>query len=136
MSEQLEQDVIGKICHPVMRIFCIIKPKVWRRSPSIAPVCIMHSALKPLLRFRKHWSWPALDEEVGVIILTGAGEKAFCSGGDQSVRGDSGYKDDKGTHHLNVLDLQRQIRTCPKPVIAMVAGYAMAVVMYCTLSAI
>ncbi len=64
------------------------------------------------------------DEEVGVVILTGEGEKAFCSGGDQRVRGEAGYVDDDGTHRLNVLDLQRQIRTLPKPVIAMVAGYA------------
>lgn len=65
------------------------------------------------------------DEEIGVIILTGEGEKAFCSGGDQKIRGDAGYKDDaKGTMRLNVLDFQRQVRTCPKPVIAMVAGYA------------
>ncbi|MGL4827468.1 MAG: 1,4-dihydroxy-2-naphthoyl-CoA synthase [Vibrionaceae bacterium] len=65
------------------------------------------------------------DEDVGVIILTGQGELAFCSGGDQSVRGDNGgYRDDEGTHHLNVLDFQRQIRTCPKPVVASVAGYA------------
>lgn len=64
------------------------------------------------------------DPDIGVIILTGEGEKAFCSGGDQSVRGDSGYRDDQGTTRLNVLDFQRQIRTCPKPVIAMVAGYA------------
>lgn len=64
------------------------------------------------------------DEEIGVIILTGQGDKAFCSGGDQKIRGDSGYRDQKGVHRLNVLDFQRQIRTCPKPVIAMVAGYA------------
>lgn len=64
------------------------------------------------------------DNQIGVVILTGEGEKAFCSGGDQSIRGDSGYKDDQGVHRLNVLDFQRQIRTCPKPVIAMVAGYA------------
>lgn len=64
------------------------------------------------------------DNEIGVIILTGKGEKAFCSGGDQKIRGDSGYKDEKGVNRLNVLDFQRQIRTCPKPVIAMVAGYA------------
>ena len=62
--------------------------------------------------------------EIGVIILTGEGDKAFCSGGDQRIRGDEGYKDTKGTMRLNVLDLQRQIRTCPKPVIAMVNGYA------------
>lgn len=64
------------------------------------------------------------DQQIGVVILTGKGEKAFCSGGDQKLRGDSGYKDDSGVHRLNVLDLQRQIRTLPKPVIAMVAGYA------------
>jgi naphthoate synthase len=64
------------------------------------------------------------DPAIGVIILTGEGEKAFCSGGDQKVRGDSGYKDSRGVHRLNVLDFQRQIRTCPKPVVAMVAGYA------------
>ena len=65
-----------------------------------------------------------LDRTVGVIILTGAGDLAFCSGGDQRVRGDEGYRDDEGVQHLNVLELQRQIRTLPKPVVAMVAGYA------------
>ncbi len=65
------------------------------------------------------------DENIGVIILTGEGKDAFCSGGDQKIRGDAGYKDKQSGHHrLNVLDFQRQIRTCPKPVIAMVAGYA------------
>ena len=64
------------------------------------------------------------DQEIGVIVLTGEGEKAFCSGGDQKVRGDSGYADDKGVNRLNVLEFQRQIRRSPKPVIAMVAGYA------------
>lgn len=65
------------------------------------------------------------DADIGVVIFTGAGDLAFCSGGDQKIRGDyGGYKDDSGVHHLNVLDLQRQIRTCPKPVVAMVAGYA------------
>jgi len=65
-----------------------------------------------------------MDKEIGVIILTGEGEKAFCSGGDQKIRGDAGYKDGHGTMHLNVLDFQRQIRTCPKPIVAMVAGYS------------
>jgi naphthoate synthase len=64
------------------------------------------------------------DETIGVIILTGAGEKAFCSGGDQKIRGDAGYKDAQGVNRLNVLDFQRQMRTCPKPIIAMVAGFA------------
>lgn len=64
------------------------------------------------------------DEKVGVIILTGKGTRAFCSGGDQKIRGDAGYKDGKGVQRLNVLDFQRQMRTCPKPIIAMVSGYA------------
>jgi len=69
------------------------------------------------------------DNEVGVIILTGAGGEAFCSGGDQRIRGDDGYIGDdevakKGIGRLNVLDLQIQIRRTPKPVVAMVAGYA------------
>jgi naphthoate synthase len=65
------------------------------------------------------------DPDIGVIILTGEGDKAFCSGGDQKIRGDSGYQDDStGVNRLNVLDFQREMRTCPKPVIAMVAGYA------------
>ncbi|MEA2271389.1 MAG: naphthoate synthase [Solirubrobacteraceae bacterium] len=69
------------------------------------------------------------DPEVGVIVLTGAGDEAFCSGGDQRIRGDDGYIGDddvasKGIGRLNVLDLQVQIRRTPKPVVAMVAGYA------------
>ncbi len=64
------------------------------------------------------------DEAVGVIVLTGQGKEAFCSGGDQRVRGAAGYVGADGVPRLNVLDLQRQIRTLPKPVIAMVAGYA------------
>ncbi len=64
------------------------------------------------------------DEEIGVIILTGEGPDAFCSGGDQRVRGQGGYVGKDGIPRLNVLDLQRQIRTLPKPVIAAVAGYA------------
>jgi naphthoate synthase len=64
------------------------------------------------------------DPDIGVIIFTGAGDEAFCSGGDQRVRGDDGYRDEKGVGRLNVLDLQVQIRRTPKPIIAMVAGYA------------
>jgi naphthoate synthase len=64
------------------------------------------------------------DPEVGVVVLTGQGPLAFCSGGDQKVRGDDGYRDAHGVGRLNVLDLQVQIRRLPKPVIAMVAGYA------------
>ena len=64
------------------------------------------------------------DPGIGVVILTGAGTEAFCSGGDQRVRGDDGYVDAQGRGRLNVLDLQIQIRRLPKPVVAMVAGYA------------
>jgi naphthoate synthase len=64
------------------------------------------------------------DPKVGVIILTGEGDLAFCSGGDQKVRGHAGYIGDDGVPRLNVLDLQKKIRSLPKPVVAMVAGYA------------
>ena len=64
------------------------------------------------------------DPAVGVIVLTGEGPDAFCSGGDQRIRGDDGYVGEDGVGRLNVLDLQVQIRRLPKPVVAMVAGYA------------
>src|SRR4051794_39330467 len=64
------------------------------------------------------------DPTTGVVILTGEGPDAFCSGGDQKIRGDDGYVDERGIGRLNVLDLQIQIRRMPKPVVAMVAGYA------------
>jgi len=64
------------------------------------------------------------DHEIGVVLFTGEGDQAFCSGGDQRVRGDAGYVGGDGIPRLNVLDLQRDIRSLPKPVIALVAGYA------------
>lgn len=69
------------------------------------------------------------DQKIGVILLTGKGpakdsKYAFCSGGDQRIRGDKGYVDKSGVPRLNVLDLQKLIRSIPKPVIALVAGYA------------
>jgi naphthoate synthase len=64
------------------------------------------------------------DREVGAVLFTGEGPDAFCSGGDQRVRGDAGYVGEDGVPRLNALDLQRVIRTLPKPVIALVAGYA------------
>lgn len=69
------------------------------------------------------------DRDIGVVLLTGAGphsdgKYAFCAGGDQSIRGKAGYIDDRGTPRLNVLDLQRLIRSLPKVTIALVAGYA------------
>ncbi|MCK6577065.1 MAG: 1,4-dihydroxy-2-naphthoyl-CoA synthase [Anaerolineae bacterium] len=76
--------------------------------------------------FRDAWR----DPQIGVVLLTGNGPSpkdgkyAFCSGGDQKIRGDAGYRGDDGVERLNVLELQRIIRTMPKPVIALVAGYA------------
>lgn len=64
------------------------------------------------------------DPEINVVVLTGAGDKAFCSGGDQNVKGKGGYIDKNGVPRLQVLDVQKQIRSLPKPVIAMVNGYA------------
>jgi len=64
------------------------------------------------------------ERDVGVVILTGEGDLAFCSGGDQGVRGSQGYVGGDGVPRLNVLDLQKMIRSLPKPVVAMVAGYA------------
>jgi naphthoate synthase len=64
------------------------------------------------------------DQEIGVVIFTGQGDKAFCSGGDQRVRGEGGYVGEDGVPRLNALDLQKVIKYLPKPVIAMVAGYA------------
>jgi naphthoate synthase len=86
----------------------------------------VRNAFRPKTLFELSHAFNAArdDPEVGVIILTGAGDQAFCSGGDQRVRGDDGYRDDHGVGRLNVLDLQVQIRRTPKPVIAMVAGYA------------
>ncbi len=63
-------------------------------------------------------------QDVSVVVLTGAGDKAFCSGGDMNVKGRGGYVDEQGVPRLSVLDVQKQIRTLPKPVIAMVNGFA------------
>jgi naphthoate synthase len=91
----------------------------------------VRNAFRPqtIIELQEAFSLARDDEEVGVIILTGAGTEAFCSGGDIQVRGDDGYLGDdklakKGIGRLNVLDLQIQIRRTPKPVIAMVAGWA------------
>lgn len=64
------------------------------------------------------------DRQINVVVITGAGDKAFCSGGDQTVKGEGGYIDKEGIPRLNILEVQRQIRSMPKPVIAMVNGYA------------
>ncbi len=86
----------------------------------------VRNAFRPTTLFELQRAFNAArdDPGIGVIILTGAGTAAFCSGGDQKIRGDDGYVDAQGIGRLNVLDLQVQIRRTPKPVIAMVAGYA------------
>ncbi|MEI7641963.1 MAG: 1,4-dihydroxy-2-naphthoyl-CoA synthase [Actinomycetes bacterium] len=91
----------------------------------------VRNAFRPetLTELEKAFSFARDDEKVGVIIFTGAGDDAFCSGGDINVRGDDGYIGNdalgkKGIGRLNVLDLQVQIRRTPKPVVAMVAGWA------------
>lgn len=103
---------------------------LYDKMPGIAKITInrpeVRNAFRPLtIKEMMHaFDDARMDPSIGVIILTGQGKEAFCAGGDQKIRGDAGYKDDSGTEHLNVLEFQRQIRTCPKPVIAMVAGYA------------
>lgn len=102
----------------------------YQKAGGIAKVTInrpeVRNAFRPLTvqEMMRAFNDAREDAEIGVIILTGEGDKAFCSGGDQRVRKEAGYVGDDGVHRLNVLDFQRQIRTCPKPVIAMVAGYA------------
>jgi naphthoate synthase len=103
---------------------------VYETAEGIAKITInrpeVHNAFRPQTLFELSHAFEAArnDPAVGVVILTGAGDRAFCSGGDQRVRGNDGYRDAAGVGRLNVLDLQVQIRRLPKPVIAMVAGYA------------
>ncbi|MBX5465627.1 MAG: 1,4-dihydroxy-2-naphthoyl-CoA synthase [Clostridia bacterium] len=103
---------------------------LFERSGGIAKITInrpeVRNAFRPQTLFELSDAFARVrdDPGIGVAILTGAGREAFCSGGDQRVRGEAGYLDERGVPRLNVLDLQRQIRTLPKPVIAMVAGYA------------
>jgi naphthoate synthase len=91
----------------------------------------VRNAFRPqtLFQLREVFNRAQDDPQVGVIILTGEGPDAFCSGGDQRIRGDDGYLGDdavgrQGIGRLNVLDLQIQMRRCPKPIVAMIAGYA------------
>ena len=86
----------------------------------------VRNAFRPrtLFELRDAFELARDDPSVGVVLLTGEGPDAFCSGGDQRIRGDDGYVGDDGIGRLNVLDLQVQIRRLPKPVVAMVAGYA------------
>jgi naphthoate synthase len=108
---------------------------VYETAEGIAKITInrpeVHNAFRPqtLFELADAFNRARDDDQVGVIIFTGAGTEAFCSGGDQRIRGDDGYIGDdavanKGIGRLNVLDLQVQIRRTPKPVVAMVAGWA------------
>jgi naphthoate synthase len=103
---------------------------LYEKAEGIAKITInrpeVRNAFRPqtLFELKTAFSDAHEDPDIGVVILTGAGDQAFCSGGDQRVRGEGGYVGNDGVPRLNVLELQRQIRTMPKPVIAMVAGYA------------
>lgn len=104
--------------------------KLERTEDGIAKITMnrpeVHNAFRPetVEEMKEAFEICRNDSSIGVIILTGQGQKAFCSGGDQRVRGDTGYLGGDGVPRLNVLDLQKQIRSLPKPVVAMVAGYA------------
>lgn len=101
----------------------------YEKAEGIAKITInrpeVRNAFRPLTvkEMRQALDDARNDSDIGVVILTGAGDLAFCSGGDQRVRGTGGYVGSDGTPRLNVLDFQREIRNCPKPVIAMVAGW-------------
>lgn len=101
-----------------------------RTEDGVAKISInrpeVHNAFRPktVMELKEAFDIARDDSKIGVVILTGVGGKAFCSGGDQKVRGEGGYVGGDGLPRLNVLDLQKQIRSLPKPVIAMVAGYA------------
>ncbi len=107
------EDVLYQTCAEGIARITINRPEV-------------RNAFRPLtvMELTRAFTAARDDEKVGVVILTGAGDKAFCSGGDQRVRGNGGYVGNDGVPRLNVLDLQRQIRTLPKPVVAQVAGFA------------
>jgi naphthoate synthase len=127
VSSQISQIRAGAGWKPGMRTYGDIS---YETADGIAKITIcrpeVRNAFRPqtLFELRDAFEDARDDPAIGVIILTGQGDAAFCSGGDQRVRGDDGYRDEHGIGRLNVLDLQVQIRRCPKPVVAMVAGYA------------
>lgn len=104
--------------------------KLHKTADGVAKITInrpeVRNAFRPetVIEMQEAFEHCRTDGSIGVIILTGEGDKAFCSGGDQRVRGAHGYVDTQGAAGLHVLDLQKQIRYLPKPVVAMVAGYA------------
>ncbi len=103
---------------------------IYEKANGIAKVTINRPEVRNAFRpetvedMQKAFEDARNDADIGVVVLTGMGKEAFCSGGDQRLRGEGGYVGGDGVPRLNVLDLQRQIRTLPKPVIAQVAGYA------------
>ena len=117
----------GAIAWQQVRVFEDIE---YHKAEGIARITIarpeVHNAFRPQTLFELSAAFLDAREDpaVGVIVLTGKGDRAFCSGGDQRVRGEAGYVGFDGVPRLNVLELQRFIRTLPKPVIAMVNGYA------------
>ncbi|MGB7127688.1 MAG: 1,4-dihydroxy-2-naphthoyl-CoA synthase [Candidatus Rhabdochlamydia sp.] len=119
----MEENVIWKIAGSYQDI-------LYHKHSGIAKITInrpeVRNAFRPLtISEISHALQDARNDlNIGVVILTGMGKEAFCSGGDQKVRGNAGYTDLEGTDRLNVLDLQKEIRTLPKPVIAMVSGFA------------
>lgn len=110
--------------------FCDYTDIIFEKADGMAKITInrpeVHNAFRPetLNELISAFEDAGEDPEIGVVILTGQGDKAFCSGGDQRVRGHGGYVGKDGVPRLNALDLQRVIKYLPKPVIAMVAGYA------------
>jgi naphthoate synthase len=112
----------------------VVKPyqdiRLERSEDGIAKITIcrpeVRNAFRPhtLFELIDAFTWAREEPRIGVILFTGEGDEAFCSGGDQRVRGDAGYVGEDGVPRLNALDLQRVIRSLPKPVIALVAGYA------------
>jgi naphthoate synthase len=104
--------------------------KFERTEDGIAKITInrpeVRNAFRPetVIEMQEAFELSRNDPSIGVIILTGEGKDAFCSGGDQRIRGEEGYIGSDGIPRLNVLDLQKQIRSLPKPIVAMVAGYA------------
>lgn len=115
------------VWHPIKQYEDI---KLEKTEDGIAKVSInrpeVRNAFRPetIIEMQEAFEICRNDPSIGVVILTGVGSEAFCSGGDQRVRGHEGYIGSDGIPRLNVLDLQKQIRALPKPVIAMVAGYA------------
>lgn len=103
---------------------------LYEKAEAIARITInrpeVHNAFRPqtLRELAEAFMDAARDDEIGVVLFTGAGGRSFCSGGDQRIRGDAGYLDEEGSPSLSVLPLQRFIREMPKPVIALVAGWA------------